>query len=413
MLFQSFLFLLLTFGFPQYFATVYAPDVGPDSYTFLEDVSVSYPDQPKKQTICLNMIVKDEAPIIRRCLDSVKHLIDYWVIVDTGSSDGTQKVIKNYMKDIPGELHERPWKNWGETRSLAFNLAKDKADYILFMDADDVLEFDGDAELPFLTEDQYMMWRGTDTFSYLKPQIVRGDLPWKWTGVTHEYLECDEANTSQILDNVHYTSIDDGATRHDPNKYKKNIELLEVGLKEEPENVRYVFYLAESYRDFGDKANALKWYQKRVQMGGWEEEIFWSKVKIGNLLHELGLSDNIVIEAYKDALSYRPHRAEPYYYLAELFNSRCEYAKAYEYLRAYQFVLQPESKDVLFNVDWIQEYGLLFQKSISAYYVGNYDEALRACDQLIANKSLPDSWRELACSNREYPLKKLGEKKSE
>ena len=42
------------------------------------------------QTICLNMIVRNEAPVIRRCLDSVMPIIDSWVIVDTGSTDGTQ-----------------------------------------------------------------------------------------------------------------------------------------------------------------------------------------------------------------------------------------------------------------------------------------------------------------------------------
>src|SRR5580704_1601575 len=60
----------------------------------------------RSKTICLNMIVKNESRVIQRCLDSVKHIIDYWVIVDTGSTDGTQNVIKDFMKDIPGDLYE-------------------------------------------------------------------------------------------------------------------------------------------------------------------------------------------------------------------------------------------------------------------------------------------------------------------
>src|ERR1700732_422892 len=74
--------------------------------------SASKPKQPeskKKKTVCLNMIVKDETRVIRRCLESVKPVIDYWVIVDTGSTDGTQAMIKDFMKDVPGELQERPW----------------------------------------------------------------------------------------------------------------------------------------------------------------------------------------------------------------------------------------------------------------------------------------------------------------
>lgn len=55
------------------------------------------------------MIVRNEAAVVRRCLASVKHLIDYWVIIDTGSDDGTQQIIREFLQEIPGELHERPW----------------------------------------------------------------------------------------------------------------------------------------------------------------------------------------------------------------------------------------------------------------------------------------------------------------
>ena len=75
-------------------------------------------------TICLNMIIKNEAPVIRRCLDSVKPFIDSWVIVDTGSSDDTQQIVRDTMAGLPGELHERPWKNFGHNRNEALELAR-------------------------------------------------------------------------------------------------------------------------------------------------------------------------------------------------------------------------------------------------------------------------------------------------
>lgn len=360
------------------------------------------------QTLCLNMIVKNEAPIICRCLDSVKDLIDYWVIVDTGSTDGTQDVIREHMKGIPGELHERPWKNWGATRSEAFELAKGKGDYILFMDADDILEFEEGFELGELTKDLYTMWRGNNSFSYLKPQIAKGDLPWKWVGVTHEYLACDQTYSEEIFEGVHYTTIDDGATRKSGvEKFLKNVKLLEEGLKEEPDNSRYMFYLAESYRDCAEKGKALEWYQKRVARGGWDEEVFCSKLQIGHCLRDLGLPANIVIEAYKDAFGFRPHRIEPIYYMAEVYNRQKNYAKAYEILKIADFLPNPEKKDVLFNEDWIRKYGILFQLSICAYYVDHYEEALKACDQLLAVDELPDDWRKLAEANRKFPLEKM------
>src|SRR5258708_9713159 len=91
------------------------------------------------RTICLNMIVKNEAPVIRRCLDSVRPLIDHWVIVDTGSTDGTRDIIRDCLRDVPGELHERPWKNFAHNRNEALALARGHGDYVFLIDADEVL----------------------------------------------------------------------------------------------------------------------------------------------------------------------------------------------------------------------------------------------------------------------------------
>lgn len=111
----------------------------------------------KKQTICLNMIVKNESNVITRCFDSLKDLFDYWVIVDTGSTDGTQDIIKDYLKDIPGELIERPWVDFAHNRSEALVYARGKADYIFTIDADEVLSREPNFTLPTLTADSYLL----------------------------------------------------------------------------------------------------------------------------------------------------------------------------------------------------------------------------------------------------------------
>ena len=94
-----------------------------------------------KQTICLNMIVKDEADIIKNTLENIcsKINIDYFVICDTGSTDTTKEIIFNFFKEknIPGELHDIPWKDFGYNRSKALELAYKKTDFLLHFDADD------------------------------------------------------------------------------------------------------------------------------------------------------------------------------------------------------------------------------------------------------------------------------------
>ena len=89
--------------------------------------------------ICLSMIVKNESPVIHRCLASVRPWIDHWVIVDTGSSDGTQDQVRAALAGVPGSLHERPWQDFAHNRNEALDLARAQADYVLFIDADEQL----------------------------------------------------------------------------------------------------------------------------------------------------------------------------------------------------------------------------------------------------------------------------------
>jgi len=108
------------------------------------------------QILCLNMIVKNEGPVIARCLASARP-IDYWMIIDTGSTDSTQVRIRTVMADLPGELHERPWRDLAHNRTEALNLARPRGDYILIIDADDVLGFEPNFEIPALEADSYML----------------------------------------------------------------------------------------------------------------------------------------------------------------------------------------------------------------------------------------------------------------
>jgi glycosyltransferase involved in cell wall biosynthesis len=363
----------------------------------------------EKKKICLNMIVKNEKPVITRCLESVKPIIDYWVIVDTGSTDGTQDVIREFMKDVPGELHERPWKNFEHNRNEALNLAKDKADYLLIMDADDRLEFEPGFALPSLTSGAYRLWIKFGLMSYQRDQLIQTKLPWKWVGVLHEVLVCDAPHSAQTLDGVKYVVSCDGARSRDPKKFIKDAEVLEEALAKDPANSRYIFYLAQSYRDAGQYDKALEGYKKRVERGGWPEEVFFSMLQVAELEQVLGRPEEVVVDSLLRAHRYRPHRAEPIYDLAVIYRGQGRHDLTYALIKSREFIARPPSKDVLFVQDWIEDYGLLFELSIASFYVGKYQESLDACDKLLEIKDLPKSWRDQTELNRLYPLTKLNE----
>jgi len=125
-----------------------------------------------RQPLCLNMIVKNEAPVIARCLASLRPIIDYWVIVDTGSTDGTQDKIRTLMADLPGELHERPWRDFAHNRTEALELARPHGEYVLIIDADDVLEFEPQFKMPALQKDSYMLRIADTSIAYNRTQTT-------------------------------------------------------------------------------------------------------------------------------------------------------------------------------------------------------------------------------------------------
>ena len=138
-------------------------------------------------TLTLCMIVKNESHVILRCLESVYKYINYWVICDTGSTDGTQEIIKKFFaeKGIPGELHQREWVNFGHNRSEALALCDGKADYAWVIDADDNL--DGEMILPNTTDvDGYSLLITRGNFEWWRHQIFRTGQGWKYVGVFHE-----------------------------------------------------------------------------------------------------------------------------------------------------------------------------------------------------------------------------------
>ncbi len=353
-------------------------------------------------TICLNMIVKNETPVIRRCLDSLKHLIDYWVIVDTGSNDGTQKMIKDHMKDIPGELHERPWVNFALNRNQALELAKGKADYILFIDADEILVFDKDFKMPTLDKDFYHIMTHFGGTKYARVQLVKDSLNWKWIGVLHEAVDCPDAHTSAILQGVYNEVRTDGARSQDPDKYKKDVKVLEAALQEEPNNTRYTFYLAQSYKDAGDHENSLKYYEQRAEMGGWPEEIFYSMIQIGVLQDAIKMPPETFLGTFTKAFHYRPTRAEPLYHMANYYRTKENYAQGY--LMASIGIKVPMPKDLLFVQKWMWDWGIPLELSICAYWIGKYEECLNVSHRILAIPNIPQNVREcvernIACTN--------------
>ncbi|ACU77355.1 glycosyl transferase family 2 [Catenulispora acidiphila DSM 44928] len=355
----------------------------------------------RRASICVCMIVKNESAVIERCLASLRGLVDYWVISDTGSTDGTQDLIRAAMADVPGELHEDPWQDFGHNRSLNLEHARGKADYLLLIDADMVLRQEG--ELPELSADSYMI-RHSGDLEYRNKRLVRGDLPWRYVGSTHEYLTTDRPDRELHLDALLVDHFADGGSRAD--KFERDARLLSADLERDPRNARTVFYLAQTRRDLGEREAAIGLYRRRVALGGWAEEVYFSLLQIGELTADAG-AWAAAMETLIEAWEYRPQRLEALYELTSRLRLRGQYQAAYAFANA--GIGEPQPDDVLFVRPWVYRWGLLFELSISAYWVDDFIGSVRACDKLLAMPDLPDLHREQTVANREMSRQRLKE----
>ena len=137
-------------------------------------------------TICLNMIVKNEARIIQRLLDSVINLIDAYCICDTGSTDNTIETIETFFKthNKSGIIIREPFKDFGYNRTFALKAVyknMPEIDYILLMDADMVLTGNclQDSNIEYfkrtLTHDYYHICQGSPNYYYKNVRIVKNN----------------------------------------------------------------------------------------------------------------------------------------------------------------------------------------------------------------------------------------------
>ena len=189
----------------------------------------------KQPTLCLNMIVKNESKIIRRLFDSVFPIIDCYCICDTGSTDDTVQIITEYFnnKNIPGKVVSEPFKNFCYNRNFAIQSCIGMSDYILFLDADMILEIKNFNKQLLNSSDSFYILQGNDSFFYQNMRIVKNNGLYKYIGVTHEYISTPSDN--RILgfekNDLFIRDFGDGGSKSD--KFERDIRLLLDGIRDE------------------------------------------------------------------------------------------------------------------------------------------------------------------------------------
>ena len=352
---------------------------------------------PPKQTICLNMIVKDESHIIEKTFDNLlsQLVLDYWVICDTGSTDGTQDLIKKYFakKGIPGELVQHEWRDFGYNRTEALKAAYKKADYILIFDADDSIH--GEFKLPpKLTCDFYKLQFGKG-FTYYRPLLVTAHKPTSFIGVLHEFLKLNEGTPTEtnIPGNYYVESGRLGNRSKAGDKYLKDAMILKAAYEKEVATGgdlanRYAFYCAQSFKDCGRVDEAIEWYSLVAdKLNSWVQERYYSCVTLGHLYKQKGNTDK-ALEYYLKSDKFDNQRKEGIIYACEVLKDKglfilvsLLYEKHHDYNR--------NPADKLFLHRDIYNDVMEFNAAVSYCMMGNQKEGYNLLKEIVLREIAP------------------------
>ncbi|MGH6689198.1 MAG: glycosyltransferase, partial [Gammaproteobacteria bacterium] len=361
--------------------------------------------------ISLCMIVRNERVVIERCLDAARPLVDALSICDTGSDDGTPRIIADWLAThaIAGRVHQHRWRDFGHNRTrsieaaqgmlrdLGWDLART---YLLFLDADMVLEVGPGFGRGQLTADVYRVVQRNGRLVYPNVRLARASLAGRFVGATHEYFAAPSGVSEETLTTLSIDDRDDGGFKAD--KLERDVRLLGTELEREPGNARAMFYLAQSYRSLGDFPRALFWYRRRIAAGGWAEEIWYSHYATGLMYLSTG-ETAAAVGALHAAIRLDPGRAEPYFALAERFRSgeRHLLAAGYAMRGLERCGLTPPPGRSLF-VERDAALGLLRELSIAGYYTRHRQAGFDANEALALGRDSPLQLATLAVHNEAF-----------
>jgi len=310
----------------------------------LLEKKISMPSTP---TLCLTMIVKNESDVILSTLERVVSYIDTWVICDTGSTDDTCTKVEQFFQlhDIPGEIFHDEWVHFAHNRTLAFQRARSRADYSWVLDADDLLC--GTLTFPHpMNEDAYSLTYGAPRdLRFVRPQIFHHRWAWEYRGVLHELpfrvdgkpYSAPTLPGDYYLDYMHSRTYKTNHRNKNPFKYLDDAHVMEKALRVETDVEtywRYVYYIAQSYFDYGDYEKAYENYQLHA------EKVRNSDTCFAHLYAAMSLSkidkekhEPKIVEHYLRGYMVDSQRAECLYFLALMYFESQRYEKAHETLR--------------------------------------------------------------------------------
>jgi glycosyltransferase involved in cell wall biosynthesis len=362
-------------------------------------------------------MVKNETRIIERLMDSAKGRVDAIVICDTGSTDDTVEKATAWFRtnDISGTVYNYPFKNFGVSRTDSFLRCQDWVQKVgwdatktwaLVLDGDMMLSGDIDrAALAALGPEQagVSLKQAAGALVYSNMRVMRCSEPWICKGATHEAWTCPPDKHTRQFDSPVLIDHGDGGCKSD--KYPRDIRLLKEDLVEMPNDARTHFYLGQTYLCMRDWPNAIETLKRRIEIGGWDEEVYIAKLYLGECYENSGETEK-AIATYLDAWQSRSFRTEAAVRVVKIYRKQPKsqflammvferlFSKLFgENFETGQKTGQPvHNHDVLFVNQRDVEYDMWEELAILGFYSDRRSQTWLQLDQLDLKTRL--NWHE-------------------
>lgn len=363
--------------------------------------------------LILNTIVKNESHCILTMLESAIKISDAIVIADTGSTDGTQDMIRKFGEEnnIPTYVFERPFDNFEKSRNFGMEKAREVVKelgwnsndcWTWWCDADETIVVDSKFSKNQFNKDLFMINTYIGQMKYTRNTFARVSKPFRFYGPVHEFIVCDDKNiTSGLAENIHVDVKMIGASWQGniPAKYKSHAFELEKYIDADRTDPRWIFYTAQSYHDSASIPDnreeneerlrrSIKYYKERVsRTDGYVEEIFYSQYRIATIMKVLEDPWNLVLQECLKAYSMDPMRGEPIKTIIDYYLQVGEWNMAYLYSKFAKVNFHgknPYPTRLLFVDESLYIWKFAEAHAAACFYTGRMDEAKANYQEIVA-----------------------------
>ena len=359
--------------------------------------------------LVLTQIMKNEAHVITRMLNSIRPIVDIICLVDTGSTDNTIEVVKNWGEQNKIETHvfERPFDNFENSRNYSIQMAREVTQgrgndfWGFWLDADEMIEILSNFNKNNINKDLYMFNTYINVMKYTRNECYKLDKPFRFYGPVHEFIVCDEKNiTSGLMDGLNVrVQMDGGSWKGNiPEKYKSHAHVLEKYIDANRQDPRWIFYTAQSYHDSACLPDnreeneerlrrSMKYYKERISRAdGYPEEIFYSQFRVGTIMRVLEMPFSQTLNELLKAYSMDPLRAEPIKAIIDHYLSVGEWHHAYlfsKFAKVNFHGKNPYPQRLLFVDEALYIWKILEVHAAASFYTQRRDEARQAFQEMV------------------------------